>query len=157
MGHTTDNFTPRVSRKLTYASEYTTGIKHIKEEKPLSRAIAVVVLPSPPLDFAGVAEAQCDDMDLQRLLNFSTVLQFQQIEIPSSRCLLWCDLSCEQSRPYIRQQYQRQVAHVGIRGTQRIISKSVVWPCMKRDIRQWTHACFPYQTSKIHRHVIAPL
>ena len=136
-----------MSRQLAYVSGYTTDIRHIKGEEntvadTLSRAVAVVVPTSPPLDYAAVAEAQREDPDLQRLLNESTALQLQQMESPGSHCLLWCDVSCGQPCPFIPQQYRRQVflhyhslAHPGIRGTQRIIGKRVVWPYMKRDIQ----------------------
>ena len=49
------------------------------------------------------------------------------------------------------------LTHSGYRPTLRAISKRFVWPGMKTDIRGWCRTCHPCQTSKVQRHVSAPL
>ena len=50
-----------------------------------------------------------------------------------------------------------ELSHSGPKPTTRAITERFVWRNMKREIRDWCGQCHPCQTSKVGRHVRAPL
>ena len=49
------------------------------------------------------------------------------------------------------------LSHAGPHPTQRAVANCFVWHGMRKDIRRWCKECHACQSSKIHRHVRAPL
>jgi len=63
-------------------------------------------------------------------------------------------------RPFIPDKLRKRIfqqfhspSHPGIRASQRLIGRRVVWPNMKKDVKDWTRTCIPCQQCKVTRHV----
>ena len=74
------------------------------------------------------------------------------------------DMSTGFPRPIVPTQYRRKVfdvihslAHPGRNATQKLISERFVWHNLKKDVNQWAKQCISCQSSKIQKHVHAPL
>ncbi|BHF74535.1 hypothetical protein SprV_0501762100 [Sparganum proliferum] len=88
-----------------------------------------------------------------------TSLQLEAIPLSTTSGTILCDLSRGASRPVVPSEMRRDVfvalhnlAHPGIRTTQRLVSERFVWPSMNTDIRQWTRLCLACQKAKVGRH-----
>ena len=165
-----DRYTPREVRHLQFISEFTTDIRYVPgvssdAADALSRATISSVTDNPTVTLADIAAAQADDAELRQLLvDGSTSLQLSRQPCLTTSSELIVDTSTSSARPFIPAVLRRRVfdslhrlSHPGIRSTQRLISERFVWPCMQRDIRQWTRACHSCQRTKTGRHTAAPL
>ena len=72
---------------------------------------------------------------------------------------IYCDVHPNLTRPYVPKSMRKRVfqnihnlAHPGIKGSQREVSQRFVWPYLKRDVKKWAQCCNQCQTSKIYRH-----
>ena len=75
-----------------------------------------------------------------------------------------CDVSTSIIRPWVPLDFRRRVfdglhglSHPGPRPSQRLISARFVWSGLKKDVRQWCRSCHSCQSSKIARHITAPV
>ena len=165
-----DRYTPREVRHLQFISEFTTDIRYVPgvsndAADALSRATISSVTDNPTVALADIAAAQADDAELRQLLvDGSTSLQLSRQPCLTTSSELIVDTSTGSARPFVPAVLRRRVfdslhrlSHPGIRSTQRLISARFVWPCMQRDIRQWTRACHACQRTKTGRHTTAPL
>ena len=165
-----DRYTPREVRHLQFISEFTTDIRYVPgvsndAADALSRATISSVTDNPTVTLADIAAAQADDAELRQLLvDGSTSLQLSRQPCLTTSSELIVDTSTGSARPFVPAVLRRRVfdslhrlSHPGIRSTQRLISERFVWPCMQRDIRQWTRACHSCQRTKTGRHTAAPL
>ena len=165
-----DRYTPREVRHLQFISEFTTDIRYVPgvsndAADALSRATISSVTDNPTVTLADIAAAQADDAELRQLLvDGSTSLQLSRQPCLTTSSELIVDTSTGSARPFVPAVLRRRVfdslhrlSHPGIRSTQRLISARFVWPCMQRDIRQWTRACHSCQRTKTGRHTAAPL
>ena len=165
-----DRYTPREVRHLQFISEFTTDIRYVPgvsndAADALSRATISSVTANPTVTLADIAAAQADDAELRQLLvDGSTSLQLSRQPCLTTSSELIVDTRTGSARPFVPAVLRRRVfdslhrlSHPGIRSTQRLISERFVWPCMQRDIRQWTRACHSCQRTKTGRHTAAPL
>ncbi|BHF82996.1 hypothetical protein SprV_0802613700 [Sparganum proliferum] len=97
----------------------------------------------PPIDLERMAELQNQPTFTESLQHAS--LQLEAIPLSTSSGTILCDVSRGASRPVVPSEMRRDVfvalhnlAHPGIRTTQRLFSERFVWPSMNIDIRQWT-------------------
>nr|VZI36614.1 unnamed protein product [Spirometra erinaceieuropaei] len=93
-----------------------------------------------------------------------TSLQLEAISLSTTLGTILCDVSRGASRPVVPSEMRRDVfaalhnlAHPGIRTTQRQGSERFVWSSMNTDIRQWTRSCLACQKAKVGRHNKAPI
>ncbi|BHF79026.1 hypothetical protein SprV_0602214300 [Sparganum proliferum] len=93
-----------------------------------------------------------------------TSLQLEAIPLSTTSGTILCDVSRGASRPLVPIEMRRDVfvalhnlAHPGIRITQRLVSERFVWPSMNTDIRHWTRSCLACQKAKVGRHKKAPI
>lgn len=156
-------------RALQYISQFTTDVRHISGSKnvvadALSRVDAIN-LPT-PINYEVVAADQESDEELQMLLKSkSTSLRLEKKLVGKSSRALYCDTSLMNSvRPYIPKTHRRAIleqlhgiSHLGVRATQKLIASRFVWPSMKKEIAKFVKSCVSCQSSKIHRHTVAPL
>ena len=49
------------------------------------------------------------------------------------------------------------LAHPGIRATQKLIKSHFIWTAINKDTREWTRSCIPCQEAKIGRHIRSSL
>ena len=160
----TDNRSPRQTRHLSFISEFTSDIRHIKGQNnivadTLSRpSVTSVSFPEiPSVDFAAVAAAQ----DPGGVLGDSSL---DLALVSSNGQKMWCDTAGGRIRPLVPQQFRRPVfevlhglSHAGTRPTTKLISNRFVWPGMRKEIRAWCRSCMPCQTSKVARHTKSPV
>nr|VZI40994.1 unnamed protein product [Spirometra erinaceieuropaei] len=93
-----------------------------------------------------------------------TSIQLEAIPLSTTSGTIFCDVSRGASRPVVPSEMRRDVfvalqnlAHPGIRTTQRLVSERFVWPSMNTDIRQWNRSCLACQKAKVGRHNKAPI
>ena len=161
-------YSPRQVRHLDFISQFTSDLRHVKgSNNPVADALsridlnAINHLPF-STDLQTLAQAQQDDQQLQNLLKSnSTSLKLAPVAIREHEVTvpLVCDTSTGTSRPYQPPPFRystfellHSFSHPGIKATQRLVTKSYVWPGMNSDIRKWTQACLKCQRSKIQRH-----
>ncbi|CAB0015814.1 unnamed protein product [Nesidiocoris tenuis] len=160
-----ERMSPRQIRHLSYISQFSTDIRHVKglENTPadaLSRVDTILKSPILPTD---IASAQNSDEELANLLSSnSTSLRLQRLRLDS--CTLICDTSRGIIRPFVPTplravifRHFHGISHPGARATARLISERFVWPSMQKDIKHWSRHCHHCQSSKIHRHEKSPL
>lgn len=162
------HYTPREVRQLAYLSEYTTDIKHVSgvdntAADVLSRVDAIAST-SPLLiapDLHRLAADQADDTELLRLRTSPTALQLEDVTLDGQQIV--CDLSTGKPRPFVPKTCRRELfdalhnmAHPGIRATQKLIAARFVWPRMNADVRDWVRACAPCQCAKVNRYPVPP-
>jgi len=111
-----------------------------------------------------LAEAQATAVELTNLLQGTTTLRLEKIQVPGSDVALHCDITTNRPRPYVSKTLQRQVfyslrglGHLGTRATAKLISQRFVWPGVQKDCCAWAQACQSCQRSKISRHTTIPL
>lgn len=162
-----EKMSPRRARQLDFISQFSTDIEHTPGEENmvadfLSRINKVSV---GAIDFQQMALEQRQDEELQQLLRANdSPLLLKEVTVPSSDQEIYCDISTRNLRPYVPKKLRAKVmvslhemAHPGIKATQRLISERYVWPKMRSDIAHFVRTCVICQRVKVHRHVKAPL
>lgn len=160
-----DKASPRQARQLSYIAQFSTTIKYVKGEEnvvadALSR-INTISTPS-PVDYATIAKFQ-DDEDLKILQN-NPRLKIVQVHIPGAEKSIYCDISTNNTRPYIPPKFRKEIflsihtlSHSGIRSTRKLITKRFIWPNINKDCQLWCRACQECLRSKIQRHTHSAL
>ncbi|BHF69511.1 hypothetical protein SprV_0301255700 [Sparganum proliferum] len=132
-------------RATHFISQYTTDIRFLKclynrVADCLSRP-DINDITRPSIDLERMAE-------LKNQLTFTeslqhTSLHLEAIPLSTTSGTILCDVSHDASRPVVPSEMRRDVfvalhnlAHPGIRTTQRLVSERFVWPSMNTDIRQ---------------------
>ena len=158
---------PRQTRHMSFISEFTTDVRHIQGKDnvvadALSRAGTVSAVALPTIDFRQLAIDQASSQEIADYRMSITGLIFA--DVPFGDFTVLCDTSTGKNRPVVPKEWTKRIfdtihglAHSGPRPTQRAISARFVWHGLKKDIRLWCKECQPCQTSKIHRHIRAPL
>ncbi|BHF63007.1 hypothetical protein SprV_0200599600 [Sparganum proliferum] len=161
-----DKYSPREARHLDFISQYTTDIRFLKGlynqvADCLSRP-AINAITRPSIDLERMAELQNQPTFIES--RQPTSLQLEAIPLSTTPGTILCDVSRGASRPVVPSEMRRDVfatlhnlAHPGIRSTQRLVSERFVWPSMNTDIRQWTRSCLACQKAKVGRHNKAPI
>ncbi|BHF57856.1 hypothetical protein SprV_0100080200 [Sparganum proliferum] len=161
-----DKYSPREARHLDFISQYTTDIRFLKG---LYNQVAdclprpgINAITRPSIDLERMSELQNQPTFIESLQ--PTSLQLEAIPLSTTPGTILCDLSRGASRPVVPSEMRRDVfatlhnlAHPGIRSTQRLVSERFVWPSMNTDIRQWTRSCLACQKAKVGRHNKAPI
>ena len=110
-----------------------------------------------------MAAAQQQGVELQNLrVSPTTSLKLKYVTIGNTS-LLW-DVSGQQARPVVPLSLRREVfdtihnlAHPGVKATQRLISSKFIWHGLNKQFGTWTKQCLTCQQSKIQCHIRAPL
>lgn len=159
-------YSAREVRQLAYLAEFNAEVEHVKgaDNVPADALSRISTLEHVPINLADIALHQQSDPELQHLLSGHSSLQLQEIRFSGIKDPVYCDTSTGTERPFVPNGLRRsvfaalhQLAHPGIKATQRLIAARYVWPSMNTDIRRWTRSCLPCQRAKIHRHTISPL
>ena len=125
--------TARQTRHLSYISEFTCGIRHIKgkenEAADAQSRMFAVTSTTTSLDFNEIARAQKNDDVLQTLRSTNRSLKLVDMILPMCADTIVCDTSTGTPRPYVPAQSRRQVfdalhslSHSGIRSTQKLVT-----------------------------------
>jgi transposase InsO family protein len=161
---------PRQTNHLSYVAKFTTDVRHISGKDnvvpdTLSRAVcsaaSVDAVALPTIDYAQLAADQASSAELAAYRTAVTGLTFAVVTLRDTSVL--CDTSTGVPRPVVPSTWTRPVfdavhglSHAGARPTQRAVSSRFVWHGLK-DVRRWWQDCHACQSSKVHRHVRAPL
>lgn len=158
--------TQRRTRQLLFISEFTTDIRHVSGKQnivadTLSR-IETISCPS-TINYTDIASAQEKDSNIEKLSQ-QTNINLKKIIIPNTDVELYCETSTPYVRPYIPEQYRREVfdsvhniSHPGTRTTRKLTAQKYFWPSMNADISHWTRTCIDCQKAKIQRHTYSPI
>jgi transposase InsO family protein len=156
---------PRQFRYLDYIGQFSTDIRHVPgKDNVVADALSRVEAISAPVSYKSIAEAQKDDPELDALLQSETALQMHSRQLEGTNLTIYYDTSTSVERPFVPTALRRQVfnsfhclAHPGVAASARLVSRSFVWPSMKKDCKEWARSCIACQRSKITRHVSAPV
>jgi cleavage and polyadenylation specificity factor subunit 1 len=175
LARTTDAWTARQCRQLSYVAEFTSDIRHLKgtdnvvadalsrppASPPAVQVAAVAPPPSLPFTPASLAAAQASCADVAALTR-SESLDVRHVVWDSSSVL--CDFSSGVKRPLVPTALRRSVfdsvhslAHPGARATRRLISSRYVWRGLASDIRLWCRDCQACQRAKITQQPPSPI
>jgi cleavage and polyadenylation specificity factor subunit 1 len=160
LSRSSDPWTARQSRQLSYVAEFTADIQHIAGADNivadmLSRppaAICTVAATDAVVDYAAIAAHQPLCPDTARAAASS--LQLLPLHLHGSSLL--CDVSRGAPRPLIPAADRLAVftafhtlAHPGARATRRLMAARVVWRGMSSDITAWVRDCQHCQRAKV--------
>jgi hypothetical protein len=162
---------PCQNNHLSYVAEYTTDLRHISGKDnvvadTLSRAVcsaaSVDAVALSTIDYAQLAADQALSAEIAAYRTAVTGLTFADVTLRDTSVL--CDISTGEPWPVVPSTWTRRVfdavhglSHTGARPTQRAVSSRFVWHGLKKDVRRWCQECHACQSSKVHRHVRAPL
>lgn len=161
--------TARELRQMSYISEFTTDIRHVRGvdnavADALSRSPVSALCSFAGIDHGKLAAAQRGDEELNRLQTTTTSLTLQWLPLTAAQEKVCCDTSTGSPRPFVPSGLRREIfaslhrlSHPGIRATQKLITSRFIWPGINRDVRQWTRECLSCQRSKVQRHIVTPL
>lgn len=157
---------PSQLNQLSFISEFTTDIRHIKgEDNVVADALSRVQAISLEHEYEDLDKAQRMDNELAELLEpGSTKLKLEKVIIPGTGISLICDTSTGRPRPYVPPSLRRAIfntlhslSHPGAKASIRLVADRYVWPSINKDCREWSRTCEPCQRSKVSRHNMAPL
>ena len=155
---------PRQSRHLSYIAEFTTDIRHVhgKYNVVADTLSRIETAELQDIDFQQLAKDQATSTEILAYRTAITSLSLK--DIPLNNTVLLCDLSLGKPRPVVPKEWTFKVfqtihslSHAGPRLTQRAVADRFVWHGMKKNIRRWCKECHAFQSSKMYRHVRAPL
>lgn len=158
---------PRQARHLSYISEFTTDFRHLSgKDNFVADALSRIESCENTLDmdYEALANSQAEDEEMQNFLQPTSSLQLKKVKLPGTDTEIYCDVSTATARPYVTKAFRRAAfnlvhgpSHPGVRATTKQVSRSFVWPSMKKDCNIWAKACESCQRSKVSRHVSAPI
>ena len=169
MSKTSESWSSRQQRHLSFISEFTTDIQHVKGKDnrvadTLSRAITDIANVQLGIDYRAMARAQQQDAEVQAYRTASSSFQLEDIPFGTQGVTLLCDMSTGHARPIVPANWRRQVfdlihglSHPSIRTTRKLIATKFVWNGLQKQIGIWSKQCTACQTSKIQTHIRAPL
>lgn len=169
---------PKTVRDLQYISQFTTDIRHVAGKDNDAADFCSRIEAISFNDYTDVATAQQDDPELADLLKSTSALVLTKVPLSSMQpayntrnsrppenepTTIWVNEVHGIRRPYIPGPLRRRffdlfhnLSHPGIEQTLRLVSGRVVWPDIKKTVRQWARSCVPCQRAKVHRHTIPP-
>ena len=167
MSKTSEPWSSRRQRQLSYISEFTTDIQHVQGKdnsvaNTLSRAtVADVQL---GIDYGAMATAQQQDAEVQAYRTTTSSLQLEDISFGTQGSTLLCDMSMGHARPIVPTGWRRQIfdlihglAHPSVRTTRKLVAAKFVWKGLQKQMGIWAKQCIACQSSKIQTHIRAPL
>ena len=176
LGRTTDPWTPRQCRHLSYLAEFTSDVRHVAGSenvaadalsRPAEEIVAAAGAAQPSslaLDLAGIATRQASCLSTQEARDLPS-LQVRDCEVEGVRVL--CDLSTGRLRPLVPASDRlvvfnaiHGVAHPGIRASRRMISSRFVWRGLNGDVARWCRDCVACQRAKVtqqHTSAVEPI
>jgi transposase InsO family protein len=160
-----DKCSPRQFNYLDFVAQFTTDIRHISVQDNVDvDAFSRIESVTAPPSYDALATAQDSDDELRRLLESTTALRLEKLQIPGTTVSLYYDTSTGRSRPYVPAPRRLQVfhsihdlSHPGTRATAKLVAERFVWPSVQKDCRTWARDCQSCQRSKVSRHTVTPL
>ena len=167
MSKTTEPWSGRQQRHLSYISEFTTDIRHVQgKDNPVADTLsrATVAEAQLGIDYNSMATAQQQDPEVQAYRTTPSSLQLEDVPFGPQGVTLLCDTSTGHPRPIVPTSWRRQVfdlmhslSHPSVRTTRKLVAAKFVWNGLQKQIGTWAKQCTACQTSKIQTHIKAPL
>ncbi|CAG4964443.1 unnamed protein product [Colias eurytheme] len=141
---------PSQLNQLTFISQFTTDIKHVKgEDNVVADAMSRIDAISLDQEYQRLVQSQKSDSELADLLQSgSSNLKLQEVSVPGTDMALVCDISTGKARPYVPPDLRRiiftkfhSLSHPSGRATVRLITERYVWPSVNKDCKEWARAC----------------
>lgn len=97
---------PTQQRRLAFISEYSTDIRHIpgNENNVADMLSRIEAVSSDSIDYEKMAELQRMDNDIQKFIRNppqSSSIVLKELELPSKKGTLYCDVSTQEIRPLV--------------------------------------------------------
>jgi len=93
-----------------------------------------------PLEYHALASSRDQDAELQDNLKRGSALRLEQVHIPGTDLVLFCDTSTPQPLPFITTPFRRQVSDIhhdlrqpGAKAIVKLVSQRFVWPGVGKD------------------------
>lgn len=156
-----DKWTNRQQRHFTFISEFTSDIRHISGKDNLvadwlSRLNAVKC---DAVDWLKLSVEQSKDISLRSMAKKSKT-EIRNIDgvniIGDSKLNNFRPLVPKSMTPDIIELYH-DIAHTGVKATQKLIGQNFSWPGMKNEIAMFVRSCLHCQSTKISRHERHPI
>lgn len=156
---TSENYLPREFRQIEYISAFTTDIQFVKGNLNIAAdaLTRICAISSVTVNLDDLARAQVNNEELEVLRqkpNFNFVLSKTINEVP-----IWVDESIGSSRPFVSEEFRfvifqqlHELAHPGVKATQKLICSRFLWSNMRKDIKNWVKVCDQCQRNKVVRH-----
>jgi len=173
---TTDPWTPRQCRHLSYLAEFTSDVQHVAgkanvaadalSRPPEAASLAAVgeLLAEVVTDLRGIAARQGECPSTQAAVQLPS-LQVRAWEVQGVQLL--CDSSTGRLRPLVPEvdrphvfKAVHGVAHPGVRATRRLLRARFIWPKMNADVARWCAECENCQRAKVvkqHTAAVEPI
>lgn len=160
---------PRETRHLDYILKFTSDICHIADTDnipadALFHLLVDALLSSVSFDLVAMATGQSSSDYLDMSSSQFSCCKFEHLPLPFPDETILCDVSTgsllllvpENHRHFVFEALH-SLSHSSIESTVKLILVCFSWPNMQWSITAWSHACLPYQHSKVHCHMRAPL
>ena len=154
-----DPVSKRQQRHLSAISEYSCTLKHISGKlNPVADALSrnCNALTLCGIDLKELANQQQQAPPPPLPAHSNVVLQ--QVQFPDGTAIT-CDVSTGTPRPWVPPALRKKVfdiihglSHPSRKTTTKLIKEKYLWDSIAADVRTWSTACIPCQTSKITRH-----
>ncbi|UYV71315.1 hypothetical protein LAZ67_8002606 [Cordylochernes scorpioides] len=148
---------PRQERLLNYLSHFSMDIRYVKgSENIVADTLSRIEIETfnhtkVNLDLNAFPEIQEKDKELKTLIDNSDSSQTIKLikqQVPFCNKLIYCDISTGNSRPFVPENFRRQIfnslhnlSHPGIRATRKLITQKYFWPKMNQTINHWSKSC----------------
>lgn len=161
-----DSCSPRQYRYLDYIAQFSTDIRYIpgKDNVVADTLSRIEEVGAATLEYQSLAQAQKTDAELNNLIREGSSLTLKSVRVPGTDVDVYCDMSTSVPRPYITEQFRRQVfhnlhnlSHPGRKATIKLITDRFVWKGIRKDCSKWAKECQKCQRCKVHKHTAAPL
>jgi transposase InsO family protein len=162
---------PCQTNHLSYVAKFTTDVRHISGKDnvvadtlscAVCSAASVDAVALPTINYAQLAADQASSAEIAAYRTAVTGLTFANVTLRDTSVL--CDTSTGLPWTVVPSTWTRRVfdavhglSHAGARPTQGAVSSRFVWHGLKKDVRRWCQECHACQSSKVHRHMRAPL
>ncbi len=114
--------------------------------------------------YRAMAAAQQQDAEVQAYRTATSRLQLEDIPFGAQGVTLLCDVSTGHAQPIVPASWRCQVfdlihgfTHPSVHATRKLIASNFVWNGLQKHVGIWAKQCLPCQSSKIHKHIRAPL
>ena len=164
---------PQEARYIDYILQFTLNIDISGKDniadvlsRPFEPPLINLLTPiNKPLDFLELAIAQRSDSECKELHhNNLSALILKDILLSEHEINVLCDIFKRKIRPVIPRALHFSVfkhlhclSHLGIRGSVALLTRSVIWVGIKKDVAQWARECLKCSHSKIQWYNKAPL
>ena len=136
MSKTSEPWSSRQQRQLSYISEFTTDIRHVKgKDNPVADTLSRATIAEAQLgiDYYSMATAQQQDPEVQVYHTTPSSLQLEDVPFGTQGVMLLCDTSTGRPRPIVPVSWRRQVfdlihglSHPSVRTTRKLIAARFV-------------------------------